>query len=157
MRQQVAVNIQNGWIVHIKNGPFPAGKFSDLKIARERLTLSLEISEFEDEMVLADGGYQDGYLHFETPTGEVNEDQHMKGIARARHETITRRFKLWKILNNRYHGILDKHAYVFMAIANITQLVIESKGHEATEEEHEEKDSFRLSTMTDMTMMIDAR
>jgi hypothetical protein len=43
-----------------------------------------------------------------------------------------------------------------MAIANITQLVIESKGHEATEEEHEEKDSFRLSTMTDMTM-IDAR
>jgi hypothetical protein len=63
-----------GWI---KNGPFPAGKFSDLKIARERLTLSLEISEFEDEMVLADGGYQDGYLHFETPTGEVNEDQHM--------------------------------------------------------------------------------
>jgi DDE superfamily endonuclease len=137
LRYEVAVNIQNGWIVHI-NGPFPAGKFSDLKIARERSTLLLESSEFEDEMALADGGYQDGYLHFETPTGEVNEDQHMKGIARARHETINRRFKLWKILNNRYHGNLDKHADVFMAIANITQLVIESKGHEATEEEHEE-------------------
>jgi hypothetical protein len=123
--------------VHI-NGPFPAGRFSDLKIARERLTLLLEASEFEGEMALADGGYQDGWLYFETPTGENNEDQRMKATARARHETINRRFKVWRILNDRYHGNLSKHANIVMAIGNLTQMIIESKGHEATEEELEE-------------------
>jgi DDE superfamily endonuclease len=137
LRYEVAVNIQNGWIVHV-NGPFPAGKWSDLKIARTKLTLMLEASQFDDEMALADGGYQDGYLYFETPTGENNEDQRMKAIARARHETINRRFKLWKILSNRYHGTnLERHAHIFMAIANITQLLIERTGHDATDEDTE--------------------
>jgi hypothetical protein len=97
----------------------------------------LKNSKCKGEMALADGGYQDGYLFFETPTGDNNEDQLMKAIARARHETINRRFKVWKILNDRYHGDLNKHGYIFMAIANITQIVIETKGHETTEEDED--------------------
>jgi DDE superfamily endonuclease len=137
LRYEVAVNIQNGWIVHV-NGPFPAGRYSDLKIARERLTTLLENSVCEGEMALADGGYQDGYLYFETPTGDnESEDQRMKAIARARHETINRRLKVWRILNNRYHGNIAKHGHIFMAVANITQLGIETRGHDVNEEDTE--------------------
>jgi hypothetical protein len=79
-------------------------------------------------MALADGGYQDGYEFFETPTGESNEDQRMKQIARARHETINRRMKEFGILQQQYTGDLNKHVFIFMCIANLTQFQIEVNG-----------------------------
>jgi hypothetical protein len=46
-------------------------------------------------MMLADGGYDDGYKIFETPTGEQNANQTMKALARARHETVNGKLKSW--------------------------------------------------------------
>ena len=76
-------------------------------------------------MILADGGYNDGFQFFETPTGENNDDQNMKSIARARHETINRRLKQWGILNRRFRHCHYKHGVAVKAIANITQMILE--------------------------------
>jgi hypothetical protein len=102
----------------------------------------LKDSEFPDEMALADGGYQDGYELFETPTGEHNDDQRMKAIARARHETVNRRFKRWRLLKNTFICPLGKHYLVFKAVANITQLEIKFRGMVHLWETEEEMTNF---------------
>ena len=129
VRYEVAINIQNGYICHV-NGPFPAGAWPDQAIAWDRLCWLLANSDFPDEKALADGGYNGAPQFFETPNGLNNEDQRMKQCARARHETVNRQFKRWKILSERYHNSLERHGLVFMAIANITQLFIEVNGHD---------------------------
>jgi len=136
VRYEVCVNIQNGWIVNI-NGPYPCGAWPDIRIARDELCHLLANSEFEDEMAVADGGYQDGFEFFETPTGLSNDDQHMKAVARARHETINRRFKTFNILKAQYRGKPVTHGYCFFAIANITQYLIECVGHEMGDRDDE--------------------
>lgn len=75
-------------------------------------------------MVLADGGYRDGRVYCETPTGLNNDDQKMKSIARSRHETMNRRLKQFGVLVQTFRHDLQKHVYCFHAIANIVQLDI---------------------------------
>ena len=121
LRYELCVCIQTGWIVWT-NGPFPAGLWPDLVISRNQLVDELD----ENERLLADGGYQDAYSnYFETPTGYNNADQYMKGVARARHETINGRLRRWGILRCRYRHNLEDHGRWFLAIANITQIIIE--------------------------------
>jgi hypothetical protein len=121
LKYEVAVCIQTGWIVHT-NGPYPCGEWHDLTVARDDLCYKL--IEREDEMALADGGYQDGYNFFETPTGHNNDDQRMKAVARARHETVNRRFKMWGVLGQRFRGKPQHHSKFFDAVANLTQFLI---------------------------------
>jgi DDE superfamily endonuclease len=128
VKYEVAVCIQTGWIVHV-NGPYPCGQWHDLTVAREDLCYKLAQSEFEDEMVLADGGYQDGYNFFETPTGHNNADQRMKAQARARHETINRRFKQWGVMGQRFRASHLEHGKYFAAVANLTQFIIMVSGY----------------------------
>jgi DDE superfamily endonuclease len=123
LKYEVGVCIQTGWIVHV-NGPYPCGRWHDLTVARDDLCYKLAASEFEDEMALADGGYQDGYEFFETPTGHNNADQRMKAQARARHETINRKLKQWGILGQRFRQSPDQHGKYFMAVANLVQYLI---------------------------------
>jgi DDE superfamily endonuclease len=123
VKYEVALCIQTGWIVHI-NGPYPCGQWHDLTVARDDLCYKLADSEFEDEMAVADGGYNDGYNFFETPTGHHNEDQTMKALARARHETVNRRFKQWGVLGQRFRGKPEYHSKFFYAIANLAQFPI---------------------------------
>jgi hypothetical protein len=122
VKYEVAVCIQSGWIVHT-NGPYPCGQWHDLTVARDDLCYRLADSD-EDEMALADGGYSDGYSFFETPTGHNNADQRMKAVARARHETINRRFKLWGVMGQRFRGKPQHHNKFFSAAANLTQFLI---------------------------------
>jgi hypothetical protein len=68
VKYEVAVNIQNGWIVHT-NGSYPCGQWHDLTVACDELCYKIAGSAFEEEMALADGGYADGDEFFETPTG----------------------------------------------------------------------------------------
>ena len=63
VKYEVAINIQNGWIVHI-NGPYPCGEWHDLTVARDELCHKISDSPDKNEMALADGGYQDGYEFF---------------------------------------------------------------------------------------------
>ena len=136
VKYEVAINIQNGWIVHI-NGPYPCGEWHDLTVARDELCHKISDSPYKDEMALADGGYQDGYEFFETPTGHNNADQRMKAQARARHETINRRFKLWSVLGKAFRSRPEYHGKYFYAVANLTQFLIKSTGYEPIEEERQ--------------------
>jgi hypothetical protein len=119
LRYEVGVCIQTGYIVW-KNGPYPAGTWPDLKIARHKVLKKLRLNE----KVLADGGYNDQRTYCETPTGHNNSDQRMKQVARARHETINRRLKQFTILSQVYRNDRKKHMFVFHAICNIVQLDI---------------------------------
>jgi hypothetical protein len=120
VRYEIGLCIQTGWIVWV-NGPYPCGEWSDLKIARHLL-----IHELDDrEKYLGDGGYSDGRQWSETPNGLNNNDQAMKAVARARHETVNRRFKQFSILERRFRHQVEKHGMVFAAVSNITQLSIQ--------------------------------
>ena len=136
VKYKVALCIQTGWIVHI-NGPYPCGQWHDLTVARDDLCYKLAESEYDDEMAVADGGYSDGYNFFETPTGHNNPDQRMKAQARARHETINRRFKQWGVLGQRFRGKPETHEKYFNAIANLTQFLIMTCGYEPDEDERQ--------------------
>lgn len=122
LRYEIGLCIQTGWIVWV-NGPYPCGSHPDLKIARDWIFLELG----NDEMVLADGGYNDGRNHAETPTGLNNADQKMKKEARARHETVNGRIKNFRILSNVYRNKIENHQTVFMTICVITQISIQAE------------------------------
>jgi len=128
LRHEIGVCIQTGEIVWI-SGPYPAGSWPDLRIARDWIIYEIE----EGEMILADGGHCDGHQFFMTPNGQNDDDQHMKAIARARHETINRRFKQWDILGSRWRHPLDRHGLVVRAIGSIIHFMIEERG--CTEQE----------------------
>ena len=136
VKYEVAICIQTGWIVHT-NGPYPCGQWHDLTVARDDLCYKLADSEFDDEMACADGGYADGYQFFETPTGHNNPDQRMKAQARARHETINRRFKQWSVMGQRFRGAPEFHDQYFNAVANLTQFLIMISGFEPEEDERQ--------------------
>ncbi len=124
LRYEVALCIQTGWIVWV-HGPFPCGRFSDLRIARESIIHKLR----PGEKILADGGYRDGRVIMETPTGLNNVDQYMKQVARSRHEHVNERFKIFWVLRKLYRHQLQTHSFVFHSIAIMTQLAIQSGEH----------------------------
>jgi hypothetical protein len=121
VRYEVGVCIQTGYIVW-KNGPYPCGKYPDLTIARDRIIHYLD----PGEKFVADGGYRDGGIYAETPNGLNNDDQRMKRLARARHETVNKRLKQFAVLNSAFRNELEKHYYCFHSIANMTQLHIQT-------------------------------
>lgn len=121
VRYEVGVCLQTGWIVWT-NGPYPCGSFPDIKIARDWIVHEL----LPGEKYLADGGYNDGRVHAETPTGYNTPDQRMKKLARARHETVNKRIKQFKIFQEMFRHKLTNHGICFKACANITQIAIQS-------------------------------
>jgi hypothetical protein len=121
LRYEVGVALQTGDIVWL-NGPFPCGSHSDRKIARdEGLIASLSPGEY----FVADGGYKGDFA--ETPTGYNNDDQRMKSLARARHETVNGRFKQFGILQQVFRSDDITHRTAMRAIVNICQIVIEQE------------------------------
>ena len=121
VRYEVAVNIQNGWIVWI-NGPFPAGLYSDCRITVERGLLD---NLQPGKKIIVDRGYPGHNDVFVRPGGPNALYAQMKRDSRARHETINRLFKEWSILNNHFQYPVEQHRMVFGAISNIVQLCIE--------------------------------
>ena len=117
LRYEVGVCIQTSEIVWT-NGPYPCGSWPDIRIARNEIIFNLD----HGEKILADGGYADNGEFFETPTGLNNPDQRMKALARARHETVNRRFKQWNSLGKVFRHGVEKHCNVFLAVVNITHM-----------------------------------
>lgn len=102
------------------HGGYPCGMYLDLTIAREAYTLSVD----QGEKTIADKGYVDPQFFIQKNVD--NADIH--GRIMARHETINKRIKQFKILKYQYRNALNKHPIVFHAVANLTQLMIEN-GH----------------------------
>ncbi len=122
LRYEVAVGIGSGYIVWI-NGPFPAGEWCDLSIARRSLVHYLHKNEF----YIADGGYRDGHQWSVTPSGSRSSYKNRQmGVVRSRHETINSRLKGWKILSAVFRHPLEKHSMSFRAVANIVQLGLQT-------------------------------
>ena len=100
------------------NGPFKCGEWSDLRIARSLLHKKLRPNEF----YIADSGYRDTF----GPAVLVEElrtrnERAWGKIIRARHETINRRYKEYKILGDIYRHSEHTHGAVFRAISVLVQ------------------------------------
>lgn len=122
IRYEVGVCIKTGWIVWI-SGPFPCGKWPDLKIARQALVAALDIGE----KFIADSGYRSGGVFSVTPNGANDDKQYMQSKVRARHEVVNRRLKQWGVLGQRFRHDLSVHQTIFYAVANITQMIAEEE------------------------------
>ena len=112
----MGVCINTGHIVWY-NGPM-----SDLQIFRLKLAFALAPLE----RVVADKGYR-GDHRIHTPF-EAKDDWHLAAMAKARsrHETINRRFKIYKALSATFRHDRNKHHAVFQAAVAITQIEIEN-------------------------------
>lgn len=88
-------------------------------LARESYVLLVD----PGELTLADKCYKD--KRFFILKSAMNAEEHQRIMA---HETINKRMKQFKILKNEYRHKLEKHPTVFLAIGNLTQLMIEN-GH----------------------------
>lgn len=129
VRYEVAISINGGDIVWT-NGPFPCGSNPDITIFRKGLIHMLE----GGEMVEADRGYRGEPGRIRTPVDYATPlEKQQKNLARARHETVNRRFKQFGILSTRFrHYVsnddLSLHKTVFESVVVITQLDIDC-GH----------------------------
>lgn len=117
LRYELVVCIATGDIVAF-NGPFAPKGNPDINIFRYKLRDMLE----SWEQCVADKGYK-GDLKCCTPFDAKNR-HHLKAMshARARHETINRFIKRWKIMRNQFRHHRSKHQKVFRAVVVMTQL-----------------------------------
>jgi len=120
LRYEIGICIQTGWIVWI-NGPYPAGQWTDLCISRDGLNQALG----RGEKFVADGVYRDSHGWSMTPSGYNTRGEHMKAVARARHETVNRYFKVFGAFRNQWRHHRKKHGIAFYAAANVVQARIQ--------------------------------
>ncbi len=115
------MDIIDGNLVWLE-GPFPAGKFSDITIFWHTLIHHLDPLE----RVMADDGYvgeAPGKVKCPCTRIDLSVDRAMQSNVRSRHETLNGRFKFWEILKQPFrHDIVMQHGTVFWAIAVIIQL-----------------------------------
>lgn len=123
VKYEVAVCIQTGGVVWI-HGPVRCG-INDIQVARQAFVSFLN----DDEMANADGGYRGEEKHLKAPRlyhYRSEEMMAMAGTARARHETVNGRFKIFAVLTKSFRHELVKHSACFRAVAVVTQLNIEN-------------------------------
>jgi hypothetical protein len=134
LRYELGVDILAGNLVWIQ-GPYPAGKYSDIVIFNKALTHFLE----PGERVEADKGYRGYPEKIKCPANDANpaENRGMQGKARARHETFNGRLKTWGILSQVYRHNIMSHGDVFRACAVVTQLTV-ANGEPLFEVEYED-------------------
>ena len=120
VKYEVGVCILSGNIVWI-NGPFRGGE-SDITIIRQAALDALD----KNEMIEADGGYNGEPYYIKCPNDASSRNQrYIKTVARSRHETTNKRFKIFEILKIRFRHSMLQHSMCFRAVAVITQLNIE--------------------------------
>lgn len=117
LRYEIGLNIRTGDIVWAFGG-YPCGLYPDLNLARESYVHSVEPGEKK----LADRIYKDD--HFILPNAQ-NRTLHNNIM--SRHETVNKRMKQFNILKHEFRHTLDKHPSIFHAVANLTQLVLETE------------------------------
>lgn len=121
LRYEVGVAINTGDIVWF-NGPFPAGRFNDIRIFRHSLKDLLG----RGERVVADREYEGEHQIYTSDFPRSAEHGKSMSRARARHETINRCLKKWKSLKHSFRHSRNKHGIVFQSVAVLTQVKIEN-------------------------------
>jgi hypothetical protein len=104
------------------SGPYPAGKWNDIKIFMNELAHCLE----PGERVKADNGYVGHADKIKCPNNNCNPEENllMEARVRSQHETFNARLKFWGILGQVYRHDILKHGSVFYSCAIIAQLAI---------------------------------
>ena len=124
LRYEIAIAIQSGDIVWI-HGPFPAGKFPDIKIFRWGLKAMLLA---EGEQAEADDGYKGEAQCIDLPAEGCfaggQRQRKMKQRVRSRHETANGKFKNFGCLDQQFRHPLRKHKLCVNAVVTITQIGI---------------------------------
>jgi hypothetical protein len=123
LRYELGVNILAGNLVWIQ-GPYPAGKYTDIKIFNKVLRNFLE----PGERVEADEGYRGHPDKIKCPGNYVNpaENRAMQGRVRVRPEMLNGRLKTWGVLSQVFRHHITMHGNVFWACTVMTQLTIEN-------------------------------
>ncbi len=106
LRYELGVDILAGNLVWIQ-GPYPAGKYTDIAIFNKVLQNFLE----PGERVEADEGYR-GHPDKIKCLGNVAnpaENRAMQGRVRARHETLNGRLKNWGATTSRGKSLPSSH------------------------------------------------
>jgi hypothetical protein len=122
LRYKIGVDILAGNILWV-NGPYAAGKYTDIKNFHHRLAHWLD----EHKRVEADNGYiGEAPQKVKCPGCKSNltKNQAMQNWVRSRHESLNGQLKHWAILTSLYRHDLMEHGNVFWAIAVITQISI---------------------------------
>ena len=103
------------------NGPFPAGKWPDINIFRNKLKGMLG----PGERCLADLGYR-GDRKIITKNDRTSRlHAYAMGCARDRHETINRRVRQWGSLKQEFRHDRHDHHYFFRAAIVMEQIKME--------------------------------
>jgi len=124
LRYELGIDIIKGNLVWIE-GPYPAGKYSDITLFRNCLMHHLD----PFERVEADDGYVgESPAKVKCPAGGANPtaNKAMQSRVRSRHETLNGRLKVWEILKQTYRHEVVTHGDVFRAVAVIVQLEIDN-------------------------------
>ena len=121
LRYELGIDILAGNLVWV-SGPYPAGRWTDVKIFDDVLSNLLE----PGERVEADNGYVGRADKVKCPNKNCNppEKLGMQSEARSRHETFNGRLKNWGILEKVYRHDITVHGTVFYTCAVITQLSV---------------------------------
>ena len=128
LRYELGVDILAGNLVWIQ-GPYPAGKYTDIKIFNKVLRNFLE----PGERVEADEGYRGHHDKTKCPGNDPHpaENRGMQGRVRTRHETLNGRLKNWGILSQVFRHHIRMHGDVFRACAVVTQLTVDRRERRA--------------------------
>jgi len=119
---EIAINIFQNKVVWI-NGPFKAGKHTDIKVFRSGLKGMIP----KGKLLVADLGYRGEKLLIATPNShDTIEVREFKSRALARHETFNGKIKLFKCLALRFRHGIKKHKVCFEAVAVIGVYMIEN-------------------------------
>jgi hypothetical protein len=123
LRYELGVSILMGDLVWIQ-GPYPAGKYTDIKIFKKVLRQFLD----PGEQVEADEGYIGHPDKIKCPqnVGTPAKKWAMQGRVRAHQETLNRQLKTWGIFSQVYRHNIMWHGDVFWVCAVVTQLTIEN-------------------------------
>lgn len=116
LRYEVGLCIRTGKIVWF-NGGFPCGTYPDLKVAYECYIHIIE----NGELTMADKGYKND-KYFLLPKEHCQRHK----LIMSRHETVNKRLRQFKILDNKFRHSLIKHEICFGAVINLTEILIEN-------------------------------
>ena len=136
LRYEIGLCIQTGLIAWI-HGPFPAGRWNDIKIFRYKLKHTLP----PGERVECDNEYKGEFAKIDLPLECLGKDgmqKRIKDLVRARHKNLNRRYKQFGCLKQCFRHPIQKHVVVFSAISAVVQISLEN-GHPLFDLAHEYK------------------
>ena len=124
LQYELAVALYSSNIVWA-SGPHLPGRKPDITIFREGLKWALSANS---EMAFADLGYRGERDTVQEKGRGTKKEREVATRARARHETINRRLKEWKVLSSSFrhnngHDV-SNHGYIFNAVLVLTQLSV---------------------------------